>query len=281
MAKRLPYFKWYPADADTDENFRAMDDADIGFYIRCLNHAWMNGGIPADPKERARVLRTRLDVANKRWERVGKSFVSSTLYPDSLINLRQEVEREHASSKSVKATESVNVRYERSIERSTDVPIRACARSVSVSVSDSSSLNLKSKPEEETITRANEETAIATISQEKKLASEYAPAIHERHVNRKCSLKKTITLLERILKSRPKDEQLTLIQRIDVNHRTNCESWNWTKDEGQFCPGLAVWLNCDEERYLLGGSVNVPAVDKLHVQRNETLAFAKMFGAMK
>ncbi len=111
--KELPYFKWYPADAETDQNFRAMDDSDIGFYIRCLNHAWINKGIPADPKERARVLRTRLDTANKRWDRVGKCFVNSSLYPERLINLRQETERSLASQKSQMAAESVKVRYER------------------------------------------------------------------------------------------------------------------------------------------------------------------------
>lgn len=111
--KGLPFFKWYPADADTDASFRAMDDSDIGFYIRCLNHSWINEGIPADPKERARVMRTRLDTANKRWERVGKCFVTSSLYPERLINLRQETERGLASQKSLMAAKSVNVRYER------------------------------------------------------------------------------------------------------------------------------------------------------------------------
>lgn len=132
--KSLPYFKWYPADADTDQNFRAMDDADIGFYIRCLNHAWVNGGIPADPKERARVLHTRLDTANKRWERVGKCFVTSTSTPDQLINLRQEAERGLAMSKSLKAAESANARY----ERRANAPVRALARADCVSVSESS-----------------------------------------------------------------------------------------------------------------------------------------------
>ncbi len=111
---RLPYFKWYPADAECDASFRAMDDADIGFYIRCLNHAWINGSIPADPIERARVLRTRVDVANRRWERVAKSFVNSTLDRDRLVNPRQELERESATSRCVKATESANRRYNRS-----------------------------------------------------------------------------------------------------------------------------------------------------------------------
>ncbi len=111
---RLPFFKWYPADAECDANFRAMDDADIGFYIRCLNHSWINGSIPADPIERARVLRTRVDVANRRWERVAKSFVNSTLDRDRLVNPRQELERESATSRCIKATESANRRYNRS-----------------------------------------------------------------------------------------------------------------------------------------------------------------------
>ncbi len=125
MANKLPYFRWYPADAEVDDNFRAMDDCDIGFYLRCLNHAWINGGIPADPKERARVLRTRLDTANKRWERVGKCFVTSTSMPDQLINLRQETERGLASRKSQQASESAKV----GSERRANADIRARVRS--------------------------------------------------------------------------------------------------------------------------------------------------------
>ncbi len=145
--QRLPFFKWYPADADTDQNFRAMDDADIGFYIRCLNHAWINGSIPADPKERARVLRTRLNTANKRWQRVGKCFVTSSLHPDCLINSRQEAERDFAVKKSQLAKESVKVR----IERSSNDPIRALAgaASGSDSVSVSEAEEEKRMPTEE------------------------------------------------------------------------------------------------------------------------------------
>ena len=136
--KSLPYFHWYPADAETDANFRAMDDADIGFYIRCLNHAWINGGIPADPKERARVLRTRLDTANKRWLRVGKCFTKSLNDELLFVNSRQETERESACSKSLKASESAKARY----ERSANAPLRA-----SDSVYDSvSAFDLNKKP---------------------------------------------------------------------------------------------------------------------------------------
>lgn len=119
MAKTLPYFRWFPADAESDCNFRAMDDSDIGFYLRCLNHAWINGGIPADSKERARVLRTRVDTANKRWIRVGKCWVTSKADDTILVNPRQEVEREYAIRKSELAAESVKHRYDRTYERTT------------------------------------------------------------------------------------------------------------------------------------------------------------------
>ena len=75
MNRKLPYFKWYPADAEMDENFRAMSDAEIGFYIRCLNHSWLNNGIPADSTERARALRSPLKYCDKQWVRVGRCFV--------------------------------------------------------------------------------------------------------------------------------------------------------------------------------------------------------------
>jgi len=114
MPKAYPYFRWYPADADTDQKFRVMDDADLGFYLRCLNHAWLNGGIPADPIERARALKTPLKRANKRWERVGQCFTNSREQNAMLINPRQESEREYAVQKSQLASESAKVRYERS-----------------------------------------------------------------------------------------------------------------------------------------------------------------------
>lgn len=94
-----------------------MDDADIGFYIRCLNHAWVNGGIPADATERARALRTRKDTADKRWLRVGKCFRSASELgvnlPNAdtiLCNPRQEVERKLASQISQVRAESAKQR---------------------------------------------------------------------------------------------------------------------------------------------------------------------------
>lgn len=87
-----------------------MDDSDLGFFHRCLNHAWINGGIPADPKERARVLRTRLDTANKRWLRVGKCWIVCQADNTILVNSRQEIERKLAIQISQVRSESAKRR---------------------------------------------------------------------------------------------------------------------------------------------------------------------------
>ena len=135
-----------------------MDDADIGFYIRCLNHSWINGGIPADPKERARVMRTQRGAADKRWLRVGKCFVPSPNYPTMLVNSRQESERELAYIKSVKASESAKSRYERNANAERTQSERTARASDSVFVSGVSSLKSISskKPESETSPRFEE-----------------------------------------------------------------------------------------------------------------------------
>jgi hypothetical protein len=130
--KSLPYFHWYPADAETDENFSAMSDAEVGFLLRCLNHSWVNGGLPIDMNELARVRKVRRSYLDKMWVRVGKCFETSEKHPGRLINPRQEKERAAAISKSLSASESAKVRYERSAnaerpqeERSPNAPLRA------------------------------------------------------------------------------------------------------------------------------------------------------------
>jgi uncharacterized protein YdaU (DUF1376 family) len=93
--EKPPAFQWYPKDADTDENIRMMDDAEYGFYGRCLNHAWINGGLPGSIEDIARVLQRPVAIARKRWERVGKCFL---LVDGRFKNPRQEKDRARVTS---------------------------------------------------------------------------------------------------------------------------------------------------------------------------------------
>ncbi len=87
---KAPSFQWYPKDCDTDENVRAMDDTEFGFYMRCLNHSWLNHGLPEDLAELARILgRTKHHLA-RVWPRVSKCLV---LQNGRYVNLKQELQR--------------------------------------------------------------------------------------------------------------------------------------------------------------------------------------------
>lgn len=112
LAGNLPYFRWFPKDAETDESYAVLSDEELGFFHRCLNRSWMNDGLPADPLERAKVLQRHPKTADRLWIVVGKMFAVNSL--GRYINPRQERERLHAKSKSLKASEAVLSRYVRS-----------------------------------------------------------------------------------------------------------------------------------------------------------------------
>lgn len=96
--KKLPYYRMYPADAETDENFRLLTDEELGFYWRCLNASWNNTGLPEDPEMRARSLRTERSEADRKWVSVVRCF---DLQSGRYVNNRQEKERALALQKSI------------------------------------------------------------------------------------------------------------------------------------------------------------------------------------
>lgn len=53
---KLDYFPFFPKDCEADEAIRMMDDAQLGFWLRCVCFQWPNGSIPADPSTLALVL---------------------------------------------------------------------------------------------------------------------------------------------------------------------------------------------------------------------------------
>ena len=137
MPKELPYFRWYPTDAESDSQYTAMTLTELGLYHRCLNHAWTNDGLPSVIGDLARELRLPTRELLRSWDRVSRCFVLQS--DGRLRNSRQESERENARNKSASASKSVRTRYERTYERTTssdaNVAPRALARAECVSVS--------------------------------------------------------------------------------------------------------------------------------------------------
>lgn len=110
MPKQLPYMKWYPAQCDNDEVVCMMTDEEFGFYMRCLNKAWDNDGLPGDLESIARMFRRSLADVERLWLIVGKKW---GLCEGRFRNGRQEKEREEAYDKSTLATISVGQRKDR------------------------------------------------------------------------------------------------------------------------------------------------------------------------
>lgn len=134
MPKELPYFRWYPADAESDFRYSALSLPELGLFHRCLNFSWLNEGLPADPMEIGRSLRVSVRDIKALWPRVSECF---ELRDGRAYNRRQEEERAHARTKSERNTSAVRTRYERtSIVPTNEVQhARAPAASASVSAS--------------------------------------------------------------------------------------------------------------------------------------------------
>jgi uncharacterized protein YdaU (DUF1376 family) len=99
--KALPYYRLYPKDFDTDEAMRLLDVSESGLYLWCLNHAWVNDGLPAEPEEIRRALKVTARVFSKLWPRVSKCFMVCS--DGRLRSKRQEEERAIAMGKSFTA----------------------------------------------------------------------------------------------------------------------------------------------------------------------------------
>ena len=110
MPKELPYFRWYPADAESDFRYSALSLPELGLFHRCLNFSWLNDGLPADPVEIGRSLRISSRDIKTLWPRVSECF---ELRDGRTFNRRQEEERIHARTKSERNTSAVRTRYER------------------------------------------------------------------------------------------------------------------------------------------------------------------------
>ena len=70
----MPAFQIYPKDWELREDFREMSDEDLGFFWRCLNHSWVNFGLPGELEQIAQCLRTDIRKVRRLWERVGHCF---------------------------------------------------------------------------------------------------------------------------------------------------------------------------------------------------------------
>lgn len=95
----------YPADFDTDERVRLMRSLEKGVYLECLNHAWLNDGLPADPEDVFLLTTCTPEEFTRAWKRVEPCFPIAE--DGRRRNPRQEKERKLAQSK-ISRTDHIN-----------------------------------------------------------------------------------------------------------------------------------------------------------------------------
>ena len=233
---KLPYFRWYPKDAETDEAFRTMTFAQRGFYITCLNHAWINDGLPQNERSLATLLHISVSKLRTYWKIVGPKF---ELGPNGrYVNVRQESERTKALIKSDKARASVLVRYERSTSEKTNVSARALARAGSES-EYRSSLEESEKPFEPEIPKPKPKPKLPPVSGEESPAH-WAERMYTRHPKAK-----NRTLVEQWVAGRwaREPDPVNFFRQVDAVHEAWCESEEWQGTKARFAPSLDRWLD--------------------------------------
>jgi len=109
MPDELPYMRLWVSDLLADLGEHGWTDEELGVYFRFLMVSWKKGSIPADPSARARLVSASTARLNKLWPAIEHKWVSDG--NGGLVNPRQERERKEARSKSKKAKEAANKRW--------------------------------------------------------------------------------------------------------------------------------------------------------------------------
>jgi len=100
---KAPAFQLYPKDFDTDENVREMTDEELGFYVRLLNHSWVNRGIPKDPERISRIMARPVSKVRSHFNGpVGRCWVPD---PDDAARIRNPKQEEYRDGLTENSTE--------------------------------------------------------------------------------------------------------------------------------------------------------------------------------
>jgi len=230
--KLLPYFKWFPSDAESDEKYAAMSMAERGLFHTAMNYSWINDGLPVDPVEVARVLRVPIKEFNKLWVRVSICFIGS----ERLRNPRQEVERQGAISVS-KERSKAGFEGGKKKAIAKQMP-EVCQPFVDIraygSVSEYESVSQDSKKSEEIRKNALAELVAHDLKPlENSLTVEELEAAWERHKKHRAE-QPMVNVFRMVHSHNGKFEAGKFRKR----HPVYCEYWN--SQGWRFCP-LSFW----------------------------------------
>lgn len=91
---KAPAYPWFAKDTKSDVECAAMDATEYGVYVRLLEFAWINYGIPANEQFLCRLAKNSLGVSVYKWKKIWKVLRNFFEEKDGfLFNPRQEQER--------------------------------------------------------------------------------------------------------------------------------------------------------------------------------------------
>jgi len=100
---KSPAFQFYPKDFLADAKTRAMTFKQRGMYWDLVCHCWLEGSLPADPKEIARILGipTATRFATNDWPVIGKCFrLAEEGHQHPRLELERRKQAEHREERS-------------------------------------------------------------------------------------------------------------------------------------------------------------------------------------
>lgn len=94
MAKndKSPAFRWYPKDVLTSQRVALLTLKEEGAYRRALDYCWLNGSLPSDPKDLARIIGKGCTVTIAK--KIKNLFVPLDGTNEKLVHDRLEFERQ-------------------------------------------------------------------------------------------------------------------------------------------------------------------------------------------
>jgi uncharacterized protein YdaU (DUF1376 family) len=104
MASELPYMRLWVDDALADLMEMGLTDEEFGAYWRLLLVAWKKDGIPADIKERARLVHASPRKLEALWPAFAHKWESDG--NGLLVNPRQQREKSEALEAHAKRVEA-------------------------------------------------------------------------------------------------------------------------------------------------------------------------------
>ena len=256
---KAPAFQWYVKDSMTDEFIRRLTLEEFGFYIKCLEAAWINDGLPERVEEIADTLLIHVRLVQRMWPKVSPKF---QLISGRYRNPKQEDQRKQNQEYRESRRRNGKARWDMHMHsRESEVMHSSASASASaiknntdnlatLSPSDAVAPNGGISISSSTVTVAplavKPTSPVTTNTQRFELKfnlDAISERMYERHPKKKGKplAQQAIVELARRVVMRSQDAE-QFFERVEAAHIECCRREDWLKSNGQYAPPLAVWI---------------------------------------